>query len=547
MSTNAILIEASRFYEKGEYEEARSLYEDVLLSNPYHPVANRNYANTLSQLGEYERAFEYHEKALEFYKNDAKYYSDRGVLLQRLGRYEESEYAHREAERLAPNDPGILNNLGLCLIARNRLDEAIRILRKGLEYGPNNIDLMQSLADALGNSYLDEDALGWIERAISIIPNNPDLVDKKLVLLTKLKRWEVAEELIREIDLREKSSTTLRYLSLFYKEKEDYATALRYIDEALGLDNTKQPTSQHIAFLYFTRGAILFDMGRNEKALESFQAAQEADPESVFQPHFYEMAVASASHILEERERLSTYEESYQEISKRIIVEAQLVDDELFSDLLTRRLELEFVRHIAIAENLAAPQQDKLNKFRDIVDIIIGESPIKLVPGGSTLLQLSLDRVEDNYEQQRRNRSEQFSNLVSKTTADLLEQVIEVVNKLVKTVVLRYQDFISSLTVEAIGLFIECCVERMFEPRTVRPHANHNNVEHYFLFAMVNGKSSKRITTKTNMNWRADQIFKCGMEVRKQRYVHPRNVRNPVGYFAPGTYEQIQLLEYIES
>src|ERR1044072_3184411 len=152
--------------------------------------------------------------------------------------------------------------LGQVLEKSGRLDEAILKYRKALEIEP----AWSAALLLLGNSLRQSDAFEESEKAL-----------------------RAAFQLTEEADA-EGRSTVLFALALNFYDREQYETALKYIDDALELDQN--------ASLYSLKGDCLYLLEREAEALAAYDQAIQMDHDLV-------QAWVGKAEVLESLDRLT--------------------------------------------------------------------------------------------------------------------------------------------------------------------------------------------------------------------------------------------------
>jgi len=87
---------ADEYYQKGELEKARSLYESIVKNYRYIPQVHNNYFELLLDLKEYDVAGKYLSIAVKKYPANLYYILDKGLLLRELGDKEEMDVYFRQ-------------------------------------------------------------------------------------------------------------------------------------------------------------------------------------------------------------------------------------------------------------------------------------------------------------------------------------------------------------------------------------------------------------------------------------------------------------------
>ena len=149
LSVDQALLKAKSHAEKGEIEEAKKLYRDVLQAlslKPDYAVAYCNMGNALKEQGKLDKAIEAYRKALSLKPNFAEAYSDIGNALKDQGKLEEAITAYNKTLSLKPNFAEAYNNMGNALKEQGKLDEAIEAFNKALALKPDHAEVYHNLS-----------------------------------------------------------------------------------------------------------------------------------------------------------------------------------------------------------------------------------------------------------------------------------------------------------------------------------------------------------------------------------------------------------------
>lgn len=124
LSVDQALLKAKSHAEKGEIEEAKKLYRDVLQAlslKPDYAVAYCNMGNALKEQGKLDKAIEAYRKALSLKPNFAEAYSDMGNALKDQGKLEEAIAAYEKALAIKPDYAEAYINLSFTYLLRGNL------------------------------------------------------------------------------------------------------------------------------------------------------------------------------------------------------------------------------------------------------------------------------------------------------------------------------------------------------------------------------------------------------------------------------------------
>ncbi len=112
---------------RGENEQARGIYQQILRESPEHPAALHRLAVVFTRENQRAEARQYFSEAAKLLPNSAEVNNDRGYLHLLEGEYPAAEQAFRQATELKPNFTAAWTNLGLALGYQDKHDEAFAV------------------------------------------------------------------------------------------------------------------------------------------------------------------------------------------------------------------------------------------------------------------------------------------------------------------------------------------------------------------------------------------------------------------------------------
>ncbi len=237
---SATLDEATAHHQRGELSEAEGLYQQVLASDPDHPLALGNYA-ALAQatdrgelavellkrgvtahpelgflhlnLGEVQRlagdceaAMVSFQRALAIDDTLPVAHIGLGYALRDCGRVTEAVESLRQAVVVAPERFEGHNGLGLMLLAVDRADEAVAAFSQALTLAPTRAHLRFNLANAYR-------AQGDLERACEgyrdVVSREPQLTEASVNLLITLRELERFDDAVAVVAALESAALVI--------------------------------------------------------------------------------------------------------------------------------------------------------------------------------------------------------------------------------------------------------------------------------------------------------------------------------------------------
>lgn len=224
-----------RMYQ-GRIGDAAALFGQAVEGAPREPVFTYNLALALSRLGRLAEAEQHFRTTLLCQPDSVPALFELGALLHRSGKLEEAEKAIRQVLALAPDNAHAELALAAILMDAARPAEAEAAARRGLAMAkaPHlKAQLNLQLAQALRRQRKDEEALAVLDDAEALDPALPGLARHR--------------------------AETLQYLNRF--------------DEAIAIFRQELVRTPGDPGLHLDYNAMLYQLGRKEELLSSFDAA----------------------------------------------------------------------------------------------------------------------------------------------------------------------------------------------------------------------------------------------------------------------------------
>jgi tetratricopeptide (TPR) repeat protein len=233
----------------------RSRYKSVFLlavllcatalgQNPRREVEQiRTYYETARKFeaeGNWEKAEQTWRDVLKLAPNDARAWTNLGVVLNRQDKTNEALEAWRQATTIDPKLPGAYFNIGLTLVRKGEFAGAIVPLRQALALEPNNDGARRALA---------------------------------LALVGQEKFQEASREIAQLLARSPEDAALLELAARSFLPQRRYQEAATVLQRRVRLPNTT-------ASLWSQYGDALDGAGRTPEALEAYKKAVALDPES---------------------------------------------------------------------------------------------------------------------------------------------------------------------------------------------------------------------------------------------------------------------------
>jgi predicted O-linked N-acetylglucosamine transferase (SPINDLY family) len=174
MTIQQAIDRAMQLHQAGRFQEAESLYRQVLAQQPNHPDALHLLGVLAGQVGRLDLATDLINQAIAAAPGNADYHCNLGFFLQSQGRIDQAIASFQRAIEIKPDMPVAHNNLGIALTSSGQLPQAIASCQRAIEIKPDYPEAHYNLGNAFLHSQQFEQAIACYQRALQIKPNYPE-------------------------------------------------------------------------------------------------------------------------------------------------------------------------------------------------------------------------------------------------------------------------------------------------------------------------------------------------------------------------------------
>jgi predicted O-linked N-acetylglucosamine transferase (SPINDLY family) len=270
---DALLQNALRFHQAGQFAEAARLYSDVIRGNSGNFEALYGLGQIHLQNGRFGDAERLLAVATRLRPQAPEAHYVHGCALQSLQRYEDALKSFARALSLKPDYVEARNNRGVCLLNLKRHEEALSCFDRVLAASPAAALVESNRAMALGGLGRHEEALEASERAIRANPNVAFAFYNKGAALTGLERFkEALPAFDRAIALNPKSADAVSYRGIVLAMLNRRQEAVEAFSAGLQL-------SPGNVDLLYNRATSLLTLKRFSDAMPDCEAVLRIDPD----------------------------------------------------------------------------------------------------------------------------------------------------------------------------------------------------------------------------------------------------------------------------
>ncbi|MFQ6070629.1 MAG: tetratricopeptide repeat protein [Candidatus Aminicenantales bacterium] len=139
------LEEGNKLFKEGKYDEAREVYEKMLVEFPEAYIININIGNCYFEQENFEKAVEYYKKVHARDPDDVKTILSIGNAYTNMGDDEKALEWYTKVEMEKIDDPTVLFNIGTSLYKGSKFEDALRFYRKAVEIKEDFLDAIYQL------------------------------------------------------------------------------------------------------------------------------------------------------------------------------------------------------------------------------------------------------------------------------------------------------------------------------------------------------------------------------------------------------------------
>jgi predicted TPR repeat methyltransferase len=165
---------AIQLQQDARFEEARVVYNEILVVDPSNPRALHFSGVLAHQLGRSSEAVELIQKSLALVPAVADWHSNLGIVLQESGHLDDAIAAYQRAIALDPDHANAYSNLGVLLRATGKPEEAEAAYRTAIRLNPEHIDAYTNLGVLLYSLKRREESVACFCKVITLRPKHPE-------------------------------------------------------------------------------------------------------------------------------------------------------------------------------------------------------------------------------------------------------------------------------------------------------------------------------------------------------------------------------------
>lgn len=188
----SLFAQADAFFDDGDYEKARELYQKLIEMDPDNAEYHYNLGVTLHVMKRYVEALAEKQKAVNLEPGNARYHDQLAATLDAMERYADALPEEQQTVNLEPGSAGYHSSLCTTLCAIAQYKEALGEARKAVKLEPDNARYHDRLSTTLRTMERYEEALAESQKAVELEPDNAGYHCRLALTLYALGRIEEA-------------------------------------------------------------------------------------------------------------------------------------------------------------------------------------------------------------------------------------------------------------------------------------------------------------------------------------------------------------------
>ena len=259
-------------HEAGRFDQALTLYRDILLRDPDHTESLHLLGLITAQQGAPATGIAMIRRAMALAPGCAPHHNSLAAAYRMLGQDAEAIAEYRSAAALRPGSAEIHNNLAAVLYSLGRQDEAIVEYRRAAFCAPETPEIWCNLAGALAECDQNDEAEVCFRTAVRLRPDFGNALANYGRWLMIRSRWLEAEVWLNEaVRLTPGDTRSWSNLGVAQQEVGHSMDAEASYRRAIALTPT-------FADAHYNLGCLLAVDGRSDQAVSCHQAAVIANP-----------------------------------------------------------------------------------------------------------------------------------------------------------------------------------------------------------------------------------------------------------------------------
>ena len=268
ISLNEAFKLALKLHTQGKLDEAKKIYEKILVAKPDHFLSLSNIGIIYSQLEEFDKAIETFNNTIKVNPKFAEAHNNLGIVFYELNDLEKALKSFEEAIKIKSNFSDAFNNIGNVYQKKNYINKAIENYEIAIlkNEGSNKDKPLFNLGNIFRDQEDYEKSIDYYKKAIAINPNSIDASINLSISLNKTGKLKEAIILCENILKKDpKNTQALNNLGEYNQEIGDEKLSIDYYKKSL----TYEPDNLRSLWLMMNTFPVIYKEENEIKISES--------------------------------------------------------------------------------------------------------------------------------------------------------------------------------------------------------------------------------------------------------------------------------------
>lgn len=267
--------QAIEFFKKKDYDKSKSLYEEILKTNPNVSFIYGNLGVIFKIKGDINRAIKCYIEAIKLDPKNIPIYNNLANAFKEIKNYKMALQVYADILKINPNDFNTFNNIGIVFELIGDNNKAIEAYKQAVRINPNHAKSINNIGVVLYKQKRYKESAQIFEIALQVDENYFEVYSNKGAAYNKAKEYDKATESL-EMAILKMPNHGGAYTNLgnVYNKLHDYETAAKMHEKSIELE----PNGSNA---YSNLGTSYKYLGLSSKAISSYKKAIELDPNFV--------------------------------------------------------------------------------------------------------------------------------------------------------------------------------------------------------------------------------------------------------------------------
>jgi len=245
----------NEYLTRNQPEQARPYLERAIAINPNYGEAQTNLGSYYMERGQAALAESHLRRAVELVPDNTMAHYNLATFYLKTGRTDLAEREFDQALAIAPEFASAYTNLAICMYQTGNDDRAIAYSERAIALEPRDSRAYTNMGRAWKRKGDLQRAVSCYQRAYEIDPGALDNVINLGNAALTMNQLSVAEEWYqRALAADQRSARGLNGMGLVSYYRGDYATAIKYLEDAKASDPTLPDTYNNLSLCYSAMG-----------------------------------------------------------------------------------------------------------------------------------------------------------------------------------------------------------------------------------------------------------------------------------------------------